>query len=83
MAQRFKNYVVFPGGTSYTGHLLFSSEKNGLWSFPLSGEQLCCLVGGLLGKQTSSAKAERHHTTCKQRYRFGDVVLTTLVPQAS
>ena len=62
--------------------------KNGLPSFPLGREPLCRRTYELLGKERSSAKAERRPTTCKrfqdqQRHWFGDIVLTTLVPQAS
>ena len=66
----------------------FFVRKDGLRSLPLGRERLCRPPWELLGKQTSSTKAERRRTRCKRFqgqlcHQFGDVVLTTLVPRAS
>ena len=66
---------------------LFSSEK---WAAPLSArhQTIVSSPGELLDKQTCSSKAERHNTKCKEFqdhycHHFRDVVLTTLISQAS
>ena len=41
-------------------------RENALQSFPLGRVPLCCRRGELLGKQTCSARVERHRTTCKE-----------------
>ena len=63
-------------------------EGGGLRSFPRGTKALCCRPGELMDKQTCSSKAERHRTTCKELqhqrcHPFGDVVVTTLMSQAS
>ena len=73
---------------SFPPRFNFFSRENGLHSELLGRKQLCRPPCELLGKQTSSTKAERCPATCKriqdqQCHEFGDVVLTTLVPHAS
>ena len=63
-------------------------RKDGPCSFPLGREQLCCATNELLGKQTRSSKAKRHHRPCKelqdqQCHHFRIVVPTTSIAQAS
>ena len=57
-------------------------------SFPRGTKPLCGPPGELLGKQSRSSKAKRHHTTCKEYqdqecHHCTHVVLKTVITEAS
>ena len=86
---RCSPHNIAPSGfvTSFVPQFYMCPRKKKPGLCPLGHELLCRSPGEVLGRETYSVKAGRHHTACgrvrdERCPQLRDVVLTTLVPRA-